>query len=195
MTELPGPPDVETSYGAKLWPTSSASSGNGAPERRTPSGSRPGKRPLGTATLLVLLLALGVFAFAAGFGVADSQAQGAIDPTTAPARTYEDGLQAGQQQGYKQGFGEGKEAGFKVGKQRGYETGYAKGKAAGREVGYSTGYAQGKGDGYRSGLVDGCEVVFDELETSKVIDRPAGPYQKYWYLTRDQCKWASTMGN
>lgn len=198
MAQLPDAPDVETSYGAKLWPTSSAPSGRGGPERPTSFGSRTSKRSIRTATVIVLLLAVWAFAFAAGFGVADSRAQGAIDssaPITSPSRTYEEGLQAGQQKGYEHGFRKGTATGFKAGKQRGYENGYAKGQAAGREAGYATGYAQGKSYGHRTGMIEGCEAVFDALKTNRVIDRPAGPYQKYWYLTRDKCESASTLGS
>lgn len=191
MTDLPGPPDVdESSYGAKLWPTASPSTERGAPERRPSSGARGGRRPLRGARLLVFL-AFGVFAFAVGFGVADSQTRGATDTRGTAPRTYEDGLQTGGAEGYERGFDKGRTKGFK----QGYRNGHAEGKMAGRKAGFDAGYAKGKGVGHRIGAVDGCKAVFDELDTNRVIDHVPGANEKYWYLTRDQCKWASTMGN
>lgn len=61
----------------------------------------------------------------------------------------------------------------------------ALGKATGPEKGYRSGYT--KGSRYRNGFVAGCQEVFDELDTNRVFDRQAGPYETYWYPTRDQC--------
>jgi hypothetical protein len=194
MNGLPGPPQVDgPRYGGQLWPSTQSGGVTGSPHPQHPP-AEPGpqnRRPWGRALIVVLaVLAVGAGAFVAGWrtgpAVADAQSS-----TTGSQKTYEEGLaegmKTGRDAGYASGLTEGRANGLEAGQKHAYADGYGEGKAAGRDVGYQDGYAKGKSDGYRSGLVQGCQAVFDELKTDKVIDHPAGPYEKYWYLTKGQC--------
>jgi hypothetical protein len=141
-----------------------------------------------TVIALALVLTGTAIAFATGFAFADSRAPEG-EPTTEAtqsAPTYEEGLD----EGYATGFDDGRSEGIKIGKDVGSRNGYRKGMKAGREAGYSRGLVAGKAEGFRDGQVDGCEAVFDELDTDRVIDGPANPGQRYWNLNRDQCRYA-----
>lgn len=111
-------------------------------------------------------------------------------PMTQSTRTYEQGLaegtKAGQAEGYATGLQEGRAKWLKIGHERGYLDGHKVGKAAG----YQDGYTAGNHAGLRSGLVQGCQAVFDQLKTGRVIDRVPAPGERYWYLNRDKCRFA-----
>jgi hypothetical protein len=202
MSDTGSPPAVdESAYGGRLWPDAAAhaekstsegpGSKNGAP---TPA-SRPRRRVLRVAVAAVVTA--GAFAAGSGLGVAIGRTSN--EPSTleeAQRHSYEQGrsdgfaagVKAGHAKGYSEGYDKGRSASQKAARKDGYSDGYRAGNAAGQE----SGYADGRRDGYHAGLIQGCEAVFDELNTDRVIDRVPGPYERYWYLKRTQCRYAST---
>jgi hypothetical protein len=188
MSDLPGPPEVDQpTYGAKLWPDHQETPHTSGAGHRVGTATNGPRRPRRTPTLAVIALAVGIAAFAGGFAVAGSTRgttpNGSVDDTRTYEQGHEDGLEAGIEQGYEDGQADG----FEAGEDQGHDTGFRLGRAMGREKGYRAGYNKGRAAGYRNGFVAGCQEVFDELDTNRVFDRQAGPYETYWYLTRDQC--------
>jgi hypothetical protein len=188
-----GPPEVDRpGYGGQLWPEPppGPSSAPKVPKRprggiETRKPSRSGRRVVLAG--VVLAVAAGMFVTALGIGRATAREDALFSQEQIRDAGFADGLQAGSEDGYAMGLDDGRAKGLKVGRRNGYQDGFQVGKAAGRELGYQDGYAAGREKGYRTGLLRGCQWIFDELKTQRVIDRVPAPGERYWYLTRDQC--------
>ena len=84
-------------------------------------------------------------------------------------------------------------------KEQSYESGYSAGESAGYSAGESAGYKKGEADGYDKGynrgeavgLIDGCNNVFDKVDSDQLI-AIFYPYRtsnlgKYYYTRDDTC--------
>lgn len=172
-----GPPEVDSpGYGGQLWPTPPGAKASAPVIPRPPRDPEPRKQgPSGRSVgFAAVLLAVVAATFAVGLGIGAANARREPVPTQ-PGQTYD------------AGFADGARAGRKDGYATGLHRGRAKGFEAGRKHGYQDGYSAGRAKGFRTGWIRGCQSIFDELETSRVIDRVPGPGERYWYLTRDQC--------
>jgi hypothetical protein len=73
-------------------------------------------------------------------------------------------------------------------KETARESGYSAGRSDGYEAGKTEGFSSGRTEGYAAGLVDGCESVFETLDTYLVYDRGYSyGYGTTYYLSKSQC--------
>lgn len=188
----------EVPHDGRLWP----SAPDEEPSRRPtnaqngPSGRTPRHRR--TVIGLALATVLAVVAFgagallSAGTGQDEAGTLSQLDLEQAHAEGLTEGRAEARKDAYGTGYKDGRVDGVQVGRDRGFSNGYDAGLDAGIDQGYADGHAAGEHDGFRSGVLHGCQAVFDELNTERVIDRVPGPYEKYWFLKRVQCVYAHT---
>ena len=98
-------------------------------------------------------------------------------------RYTEKQLKSEKEQSYESGYSAGESAGYSAGESAGYSAGYKKGEADGYDKGYNRGEAVG--------LIDGCNNVFDKVDSDQLI-AIFYPYRtsnlgKYYYTRDDTC--------